>query len=415
MNLLTKTGYYYLAISFFLFLTGGIVFYLYISSLLDEEINEQLDIAKKRTLSYVREYHALPATSTLDSYTLTFIPVTYSVQESVIDTLLLSPLLDEQLPYRRIIFPVDISGSHYAAIMHQPLIEKDDLLQAILKSLAWSTLILVVIMFFVSRWLSYTLWKPFNKTLHQLKGAGIQDTPHFPPIPITEFNALHEELNRLFQRIQTQYKSLKEFSENASHELQTPLAIIRNNLESFLQYESLTTVERTKVRETYESTNRLSRILQSLLLLSKIENLQFVNVHALPMRDLLDAGMRPFKEILAFKNLTVELHAKPDTMIHMDPYLAEVMLSNLLGNAFRHCPNDGTVRVECSDHTLTISNSGPPLDIPAERLFDRFAKGNVSIESTGLGLALVKQISDLNNFQLTYSYQSGYHKFVVLF
>jgi signal transduction histidine kinase len=415
MKLLTKTGYYYLAITFFLFAAAGTVFYMYISHLLDEEINEQLYIRKERTLSFVHQTGTLPVISSIEDYTLTFIPVSERILERMKDTFLLSPLQDEQLPYRQIIFPVYTSGTHYAAIMHQPLIEKDDLLQAILKSLAWLTIILVVILFLTSRWLSYTLWRPFYQTLQQLKQSGIHDARHFPALSTMEFNALHEELNRLFQRIHTQYKSLKAFTENASHELQTPLAIIRNNLESFLQYEQLTTAEKTSIRETYESINRLSRILQSLLLLSKIENQQFVNVEDLSMKELVNTAIQPFNEIIEFKNISFDLLLTDKGMVHMDPYLADVMISNLLSNAFRHCQAYGAVKVECVDLILTISNTGPPLEMPEESLFDRFSKGSRSTESTGLGLAIVRQICELYGYQLSYTYHSGYHHFVVHF
>ncbi len=415
MKLLTKTGYYYLTLTIFLFLAGGTLFYVYISRLLNEEINEQLFIAKDKIVSYVNTTLSLPASSPVDDYKLILVPVPDQVSESILDTFLLSPLLDEQLPYRRLIFPVSLNGQHYAAILHQPLIEKDDLLQAVLKSLGWMTGIFVVVLVMMSRWISYRLWKPFYQTLYQLQRIGLKDAPHFAKRNIDEFNALHQELNRLIQRIQTQYKNLKEFTENASHELQTPISIIRNNLESLLQSEALPQADRIIVRRTYESTHRLSRILQSLLLLSKIENLQFVNVIPLPIMPLLDSGMQLFKEIQEYKNINVEFLVKHDGIIHMDPYLADVLISNLLGNAFKHCPMEGSVTVEWDNQILTISNSGPLLDIPEENLFDRFMKGNRTIESTGLGLAIVKQICDLYGLSLSYAYMKALHTFKVKF
>ncbi|NJO25513.1 MAG: hypothetical protein HC867_06765 [Bacteroidia bacterium] len=166
MKLIAKTSLYYLLLSLILFAAGGVIFYFSMSKILDEEINEQLSIDKERLAAYVREKEELPPVT---SHVVSFTPVNDPATERFRDTLLLSPLKDEMLPYRQLIFPVRIREQDYAVSISKPVFEKDDLMDTILKSLGIIALVLLTIIFLASRWLSGRLWKPFYNTLEKLR------------------------------------------------------------------------------------------------------------------------------------------------------------------------------------------------------------------------------------------------------
>ena len=230
-----------------------------------------------------------------------------------------------------------------------------------------------------------------------------------------EFDVLNDTLNDLTKKIQDDFVNLKEFTENASHEIQTPLAIIKSKLELSLHDPLLPENQRTHIHLAYESAIRLSKLNEALLLLSKIENRQFTEETDVDLAGLINERIAQVEDLTGFRNIIVFLDLTAPFQVKMNRYLAEILVNNLLGNAIKHNVTNGEIRVSGDQHKLSISNTGLPLTIEPSKLFKRFVKQSVNNESTGLGLAIAKEICVTHHLLLEYSYHNQFHTLTITF
>ncbi|MDZ4747556.1 MAG: HAMP domain-containing sensor histidine kinase [Saprospiraceae bacterium] len=417
MRLITRAGLYYLCITACLCILAGFIFYGHLSSLLEEEMNEQLAIERKDIRQYIAARHQLPESLSSDDRHLQFIPVTSEVDSSTMDTFLLSPLGDEMLPYRQHIFPVFASGKWYKAILSKPMVEKDDLLDAIARSLGLFLLLLLIVLIFFNQWIAHKLWSPFYKILDQLRSVQLQyhSSLSTPPTRIKEFNELRQGINRLLNEISHQYLQLKDFTDHASHEIQTPLAVIRSKLELLLQKEDWSGKEWEWISDAITSTGRLSRLTQSLLLLSRIENRQFSSLEAVDLGELIRNRMEAYEECEPGSHIKMELFLHEPLTVQIDPSLADILVSNILQNAIKHNVEPGQIKMDIHSTQLTIANTGRPLSKPSASLFQRFNKDGLPSDSPGLGLAIVERICSSYGFRIAYHYNDGWHSIQIVF
>jgi signal transduction histidine kinase len=230
---------------------------------------------------------------------------------------------------------------------------------------------------------------------------------------IFEFNELNKELVKMTDKITRDYKSLKEFTENASHEIQTPLAMINSRVESLIQEKDFKQHQMGWIQDIHESTLRLSKLNHALLLLSKIDNGQFYEHEDIEIGKLLVSKLMAFDEIFNLKDLAVEYHKTSDLTIEMNNTLADILITNLINNAIKHNFKGGKIHVTVSEDQFTIRNTGEPLSVDPETLFERFKKQNQSSGSLGLGLAIVKKICELYNMQIKYTFSGEFHSMTI--
>ena len=215
------------------------------------------------------------------------------------------------------------------------------------------------------------------------------------------------------EKAKTDYTSLKTFTENASHELMTPIAVINSKLDTLIQTDNFDTKQSKLLNDLYSAVSRLNRLNQSLLLLVKLENNLLQEQQQLNLRLLLSELLVQFEEIFFAKKLTVSCNLN-DKEITGSKYLAEILLSNLLSNAIRHNKPGGTIAVTLTGERLTIKNTGEIGPLPAGSVFNRFYKSSGS-EGSGLGLTISRQICENLSFRLDYGFQDGLHIFTVDF
>ncbi|HWA33068.1 MAG TPA: HAMP domain-containing sensor histidine kinase, partial [Cyclobacteriaceae bacterium] len=232
------------------------------------------------------------------------------------------------------------------------------------------------------------------------------------PTGINEFDDLNRTVSHLTERSTKVYLQQKEFIENASHELQTPLAIFQIKLDTLMQHAGLSEKEATTIMELEESVQRMTRLNKNLLLLSKIENEQFTDREPVPLAELIQSLMANLQAIT--DGLAIDLDLQPFT-VNANRTLTEIMLTNLFHNAIRYTPPGGQISVRLAGNVLTVSNHGDALAISPEKIFERFQKGSGSSNGTGLGLAIVRKICDTCAYGLTYKYEKGAHIFSVHF
>ncbi|GAB4143860.1 MAG: HAMP domain-containing sensor histidine kinase [Bacteroidia bacterium] len=417
MKLLTRFNIIYLLIIIALFIAGSAVFFWNIRSTFEEEAIEILYSEKKAVETFIQKNNTLPVNVIALSEIVAFDSVHLITQEKISDTLLYVATEDEMHPYHVLEFPVTLNEKKYTAKILSPDVESDDLMEAIAYSFAILALVLIVILFAASYFISGRIWKPFFDILHQLRSADIKREIHFVKQPslITEFKELNEELEKLTLRVNDHFRNIKSFTENASHEMQTPLAIIKNKTELLLQNRNLTPEQQKNISEIHATASRMGRINQGLLLLAKIENNQFRTDDKTDFSSALKNKLLVFEDLLQLKNLQLVKYIEPGILLPIHPYLADILINNLLSNAVRHCKNNGTLKLQLDHHQFTVTNSGDePIKNP-DKIFDRFYKENNTSESSGLGLAIVKEILKNAGYEIRYQFTPEGHQFVVRF
>jgi signal transduction histidine kinase len=258
-------------------------------------------------------------------------------------------------------------------------------------------------------------FRAFNKILDTMRTYKIGDKNELPNIETntTEFVRMQNLFRSMIHRIENDYRHLKEYTENMAHEIQTPLTVIRNKIEHLIGDDSVMESHADSIKTIYSETNHLSKLGNTLNLLTKIENNEFRDVQEIQTKPLLEKHISSISELAGLKDLNIETDLNPDHTINLDPFLMDIVIKNLLRNAVSYGSNGGPIQVRTTEKSLQISNHGEPLDISEEKLFERFVSKSNNNDSLGLGLALVKKICDSNNLNISYHYAHGQHFFTI--
>ena len=413
MRLLTKTSLYYLFVSFVVFLVGGISFYKIMQTEIYDEVDDQLFTDKENILAYIREHDRLPnVTSGIsEAIIVREAEAVMPTMEELADTLIFSKYDEEYIPFRYLRFTAYQNDKPYEYTILKSLIDFQDLFESTMLAMGWIFLLLLTGLGAVNYLINKSIWRHFYQTLHKVKRYSLS---RHAPLQLTEsstreFQELNEVLLAMTQKIQNDYINLKEFTENASHEIQTPLAIVNSKLELFMQSESLTQKQARMLEEMYAATKRLSRLNKSLILLTRIENREFKEQEAVPLHEVVGEQLGLLEEMIAMYGLEVAHSDLEPTYVNMSRGLAEILVSNLLVNAIRHNQEGGQICVLLQKGTFCVRNTGEALQEPADKLFGRFMSGSNTAGSLGIGLALVKKICDVYNMGSTYRFEDGEH------
>ena len=216
-------------------------------------------------------------------------------------------------------------------------------------------------------------------------------------------------------KVQHNYQANKQFTQNAAHELQTPLAIIKGHAELLLQAPSLSENEAEAIGAIFHSINRLSRLNSALILLAKIEQGRFNDEKPVNINETISITLEYFSDMINLQKLIIEKKYPCDFTVNMSATLAEILIANLLQNAIRHNLSDGFIKIETNKEELKISNAGKPLKTSPENLFKRFYRESEKEESLGLGLSIVKRIAQQSGLKVEYTFEEGVHSLRVFY
>lgn len=377
-------------------LIGSIFCFYMIRYIIYEETDEYLTYEMERIVNYHNSFNDIP-----DNHKITSILEGKKLSESLFtDTLMLEEADNEMVPHRQLFFPIHHNGKDFTIELRQLLPGKDDLIEGTLLIVTGLMIIISLIFLLMVNQISARLWKPFYNTLELLSSYKItQAIPAFSSSKIEEFNTLNATIETLLKKIANDYIRTKEFNENASHELQTHLAVIRANTESLINEAQDHAPSPEKLQEIFNATIKLSRVHKSLLLLSKIGNMEFSNQTHINLDITINQYLSLYAEAIELRNISLKQEIAP-CKLFMDAGLADILINNLIKNAVKHNIDNGFINILLSSDSLIISNSGQPFEGNAENLLQRFAKGKGG--NYGIGLAIVKQICELNNFSLSY-------------
>ncbi|MEH6307255.1 HAMP domain-containing sensor histidine kinase [Olivibacter sp. CPCC 100613] len=277
----------------------------------------------------------------------------------------------------------------------------------------FSSLLLVGLVL-LNRRLSHKLWRPFYDSLTKIKDFDLNQhkTVSFEPTDISEFTELNTNLHKLITSSISAYNQQKKFTENASHELQTPLAIMQSKLDLFLQESTLSPRQHQLIRELSAAVARTSRINKNLLMLAKIDNRQFEDIEKVHVSQLFQEVMDMLSEHIAIKEIKLTANISDDVSIMGNKALVEVLLQNLLFNAYRHNHSGGEILIRVDAAGFVVANSGENR-LREDELFKRFSSNNGM--GTGLGLAIAKEICSTYHWDIAYKFENNKHYFTVSF
>lgn len=411
MNLIVRITLLFVFVSLIVFGIGGLISYRVMMREVEHEqkgfLMERLD----RMEDWIEKYKPK---KTLEWNKLTITPMEEYQEDSraFSDTTVMHVQLNRLEPHLRLDAIRNIDSVTYSISMYDVIIEEDDIKDGVVESLVTMYIILLAAVLIIGLGASYYILRPFNLTLTEIRKFSIKDpgqTLHFPKSNVSEFKRLNKFLTEMTQKVKSDYNSLKEFSENASHEFQTPIAIIQSKLEVLMDGENLTEEQLEQISYVQNATRRLSNLSNSLALLTKIENKEFANVSDVNVSEALSNLVEEFKELFDLKKLKVEVSIEKDQLLQADKVLIELLLTNLMNNSIRHNWEGGRVDISLQDKSLKISNTGPAISFSPDELFRRFKKTNQSAESMGLGLAIVKKVCDFYEYHIKYDFSDKMH------
>ena len=309
------------------------------------------------------------------------------------------------------------NGKGYSISIFHPLTETHLFIKSIIKTMLLMILFVFVSLILFNFIISRKIWKPFYNTINNLRNYNIKSRQplNLGPTDINEFNILNRTLANMADKIQIDYLSLKEFTEDASHEIQTPLAIINSKMEMLIQSENLTNQQVESIKIINHAVARLSKLNAGLVLITKIENNQYSETEVILINELIHKTIGSFDDFIKHKNISVKLSSNAELSIVMNSTLADILINNLLNNSIKHNINDGFINIIINEKSLIFENSGLKLDnkLDPSELFNRFKKRSNTDNSIGLGLAIVKKICDACHFTISYDQYEYNHKIMI--
>lgn len=418
-RLLNITMLYHAVFTAMLLIVCAIFFYWMSQSLYTHQIDETL--LHKRN-NFIKEI--LPTIHEKDIPNFNhFNPDQQIISQSLIkqsifkDTVLIDSVEMEMEPYRLLCNTITIDGHAYVLKLRISLLEKEDAISGIAGIFTVFIFILFAGLYIINRSISKKVWRPFYNTINFISDFDIQKQHQekLPSSSVKEFDQLNQSLNSLIFKTVSSYNYQKEFTENAAHELQTPIAILQFKLDMLLQNESLTNEQSTIIQTLFETVSRLSRINKNLLTLSKIDAQVYQKTEKINLSDFIDNTWKNFSVFADDEQIKFIKEDKFYVVLDVNKDILTMLLNNLFSNAIIHNYTNGKIHLIIEKNKIIISNTSYIEKLPKEKLFKRFSTVNESSKGNGLGLAIIDAICKANNWKVDYNFENNLHQFIIQF
>lgn len=416
MKLTSKYNRTTLLIAVIVIITAGIAYYLSISYILTDQVNHLLTGEEKEIFEYVQANQKLPEVYDSDVQRIVLTPVgEHHITRRYADTPFFNKKENSYESGRALISSIRAKGQNYKIQILESRVETDDLIEAIFGITIGMILALIFVLYVTNRVVLRRLWRPFYNILAKIHLFNLRDAPEIEIVPteIDEFRQLNEAVSTMSLKVKNDYENLKAFTDNAAHELFTPIAIINSKLDTLIQQTELSEKQGKLVSDIYHTCGRLTRLNKSLLLLVKVENKLVKDEQQINMKEMITSMVDQFDELFRDKNLRVNCQAE-DLTLFTSFYMMEILVNNLLTNAIRHNRVGGLINIRLTRNGLMVQNTGEGEALDSEHIFKRFNKSAES-EGSGLGLTISQQICQNMGFNLTYKFIPPLHSFNVAF
>ena len=397
---------------------SGVVLFFSIKILLESEIEEELYSNKNRVEVILKsdpEHQGIPPVIEVEK-------VNRDQQRILNDTLMYDPLQDEIELFRQLSQTKLINGQHYKITVRAMVIESENILVAIVSTFLIIILLAFLFLFYFNTNRNKKLWEPFFINLNKIKSFSIKERTDLNLIDsgIIEFDELNKELKALTAKVYSDYQNLKQFTEDISHEIQTPLAVMQAKIDTLVNATPINQEQYQQFTSLENDIRKLKNLNKRLILLAKIDNNQFVNDQIISLKQIFEEAIENMTEL---SSATFKLKSNADPLLRIDPTLAVVLCNNLLSNAIKHNYKDNEILVEIEVDNVQVLNQGKaPINHP-EHIFNRFYRESRNKDSSGLGLSIVKKVCEQYGYLPSYMFKApetkasifGYHCFKIQF
>lgn len=399
----------------------AVIFYFIIINEVNDEVDDNLEDYSKIIIARFNAGDSLPEqdNGTNNSYHIELISSSYiEIKKNAIflDEMVYIEAKGETEPARilKTIFRAN-NEKTYRLVVYTPSIEHEDLIESILYSIIYLFILLLISIIIITIWIYKASMSPMYKILEWLKEykLGDKNNPLDDSTDIVEFQKLNNAIKSSIMRIEKSYIAQKEFIGNASHEMQTPLAICQTRLESLMETD-LNEEQLGEILKTQQTIDYMRRLNKTLLLLAQIENQQFIDKEEVEFNTIINNLVTDLKEVYASQQIKVDVVSKTTLTVNMNIILAKTLIINLIKNAFVHNIPSGEISIQIDHSRLVIENSGDDT-LNTDRVFERFYQAKKKPNSTGLGLAIVQSICKENDFELKYKHIENKHQFSITF
>ncbi len=411
MNLFAK----YNRILLLVLLTGlvavGILFYQALTYTLNGKIDENLTEELMEVNDYAHVKNIAPAPPDEPNLVIEYKKANKALKQQLSgDTTFYNPKKKVNEYARYLKADVVIQGQPLHVLILNSKAEQARQVQLIFWAIIIPVIFLCGLLALLNRYLLLKLWSPFYEVLKQIKDFNVKHGNYAViDTDISEFKQLNEAVKQMTVQIEDDFKEIKLFTENASHEMMTPIAIINSKLDTLLQSHTLAENDSQALLDLYKATTRLNKINQSLLLLVKIDHNLLGEKEELNPAELIKQKIDNFQELISQRN--IQVHCDFDgTTISGNKYQFDILLNNLFSNAIRHNKPGGEIHISVKNGLLNFENTGNTNALSESQIFERFYKDPQS-DGVGLGLAILKQICIKQGYSLRYYFRLPMHGF----
>ena len=405
----------------FIFGTWSVAFYFILSDELIDEVDDQLEVYSERIIRQWLSGESLPDSTDGTNNT-------YYIRQITSDELAFSKKVeyeykniyiaarheDEPARVMHTIFEHH-DGTWWKLTVMTPIYERNEVISTILVATFILLVVMLLVIIGVFAWVFVRHTRPLYKVLHYLDSYAIgKPQPLDNKTDVTEFQQLNDSVTACIHRIEEVYERERRFIGDASHELQTPLAVCQNRIEMMMDDATLTEQQMLELAKMQQTISELIRLNKTLLFLSKIENNQYIEHAEVDVNAKIHRQVEMLSEVYESKEITINFYEKGQWTFLANDELITSLVSNLLRNAYIHSLPHSTIDVYIKDGALSIANTSDGEALDTERLFDRFYRGRRGKKhSNGLGLSIVKAICEASHLKVNYSFEQGKHIFTI--
>jgi signal transduction histidine kinase len=415
MKLQTQSSIYLSSFSLVAFVFIGLVLYSLLRKLSNDELDailrqEQAEVLSNPELLLIANQAGAPFFSRLIANEVSKLPDDI---ESFYDSTAVIKGSAEKSSIRCLKFYKSVQYQPVEFILFKSKLPSEELVQQIILSITLIAVLFLLGIFLLNKFAFRRIWRDFYDTVQALKNYGPkQKALRLPGSRINEFRTLNEEIEKMTRRVSDTYDNLNNFTSHTTHEIQTPLAVIRLKSELLMQTSDLSEEQLKLIESIGDNSRHLSQLNRSLALLFKIDHQHYSSDGIfLPANGIL-RQLDNLKELIDIKEIKLSTQLQPGITIPMDPSLGDILVHNLVKNAIVHNKPGGTLNIILKPGMLTVINQGPALLHPTEYYFSEFIKGPDS-KGLGLGLSLIKKICDVSGLIVKYTCTLDLHQFEV--